>query len=300
MPLVNNLQVHDYQFEFAIAAGKWRWTTRLDVSGSNPVYSIRDIKSPYGLLRDSIPIPGDVVQAMSESIDELKANFSPSILVGPPSSLVFEVDEGRGYSEPQSIILTNAGVYGSILGCSITTSAPYLRSVPGNVGNLAVNETGQFDVDVSSASLLASESPYNETITVQDPGAVNSPQVVPVTIIVRPKPTISAAPLLLTFTAVKPLTGSFDPVPPQNFTIQNTGLSGSILDFDVNKLTGLSDWLTGITPVTGQLPSGGTQPISVTVSPADSLSRGTYTETLRVGGFSTNSYVDVEIVLVIT
>jgi hypothetical protein len=300
VPLVNNLQVHDYQFEYAVAAGKWRWTTRLDVSGSNPVYSVRDIKSPYGLLRDSIPIPGTVVQAMSESIDELKANFSPSMLVGPPTSITFEVDEGRGFSEAQSVLLTNVGVYGSILGVSITSSAPYLRSVPANIGNLAVNESGQFDVDVSSTSLLAADSPYSEVITIQDPGATNSPQTVPITIIVRPKPTISASPLLLTFTVVKPLSGAFPSIPSQIFTIQNTGLAGSVLDFDVNKLTGLSDWLTGITPVTGQLNSSDTQPISVTCAPADSLSRGTYTETLRVGGFSTNSYLDVEIVLVVT
>lgn len=300
MPLVNNLQVHDYQFEFAVAAGKWRWTTRLDVSGSNPAYSVRDIKSPYGLLRDSIPIPGTVVQAMSESIDELKANFSPSMLVGPPTSIIFEVDEGRGFSEAQGVLLTNVGVYGSILGVSITSSAPYLRSVPANIGNLAVNESGQFDVDVSSTSLLAADSPYSEVITIQDPGATNSPQTVPITIIVRPKPTISATPLLLTFTVVKPLSGAFPPIASQVFTVQNTGLAGSVLDFDVNKLTGLSDWLTGIIPVTGQLDSSDTQPVSVTCSPADNLSRGTYTETLRVGGFSTNSYLDVEIVLVVT
>jgi hypothetical protein len=300
VPLVNNLQVHDYQFEFAVPAGKWRWTTRLDVSGSNPVYSVREIKSPYGLLRDSIPIPGTVVQAMSESIDELMANFASSILVGPPSTLTFEVDEGRGFSEPLSVPLTNVGVYGSILGVTITTSAPYLRSIPANIGNLAVNESGQFDVDVSSTSLLAADSPYSEVITIQDPGATNSPQTVPVTIIVRPKPTISATPLLLTFTVVKPLSGAFPVIPSQNFTIQNTGLAGSVLDFDVNKLTGLSDWLTGITPVTGQLDASDTQVVAVTCSPADSLSRGTYSETLRIGGFSTNGYIDVEIVLVVT
>jgi hypothetical protein len=300
VPLVNNLQVHDYQFEFPLPAGKWRWTTRLDVSGSNPSYSIRDIKSPYGLLRDSIPLPGDVVQAMAESIDDLKANFSPHMLIGPPSSLTFEVDEGRGYSLPQGILLTNDGVYGSILGVSITSSAPYLRSVPGNIGNLAVNETGQFDVDVNSATLLADDSPYSDVLTIQDPGATNSPQTVPITIIVRPKPTVATSIALLIFTVVKPLTGSFPPVPDQTFSVQNSGPLGSVLDFDVNKLTGLSDWLTGILPATGILDSGDNQSISVSVSPADGLSKGTYTETLRIGGFSTNSYVDVEVRLVIT
>lgn len=300
MPLANNLQVHDYQFELATAAGKWRWTTRLDVSGYGPVYSVRDIRSPYGLLRDSIPLPGEVVSSMAESIDELKSNFSSHILAGPPSSLTFTVDEGRGYSEPQSVIITNDGVYGSILGASVTQSAAYVRVTPANIGNLAANESGQFDVDVSSTSLLATSSPYSETLTIQDPGATNSPQLVPVTIIVRPKATISTDVVLLTFTATKPLSGPFDPVTPQTFTVQNTGPSGSVLDFEVNKLTGLSPWLTGIVPSTGLLASSGTQVVTVTVVPPSTLGWGTHTEFLRVAGYSSNSYIDVEIRLVIS
>lgn len=300
MPLVNNLQVHDYQFELAIPAGKWKWTTRLDVSGYSPVYSVRNIISPYGLLRDSIPLPGAVVTAMAESIEELKTNFSSHILVGPPSSLTFTLDEGRGYSEPQSVMVTNDGVYGSILGAALISSAGYVRVTPANVGNLAVNESGQFDVDVTSTSLLASSSPYNETVTIQDAGATNSPQLVPVTIIVRPKATISTNVVLLTFTAPKPLSGPFDPVPTQNFIVQNTGPGGSVLDFQVNKLTGLSPWLTGIVPSSGLLNSGGTQAVTVTVTPPSTLTWGTYTEYLRVAGYSTNSYIDVEIRLVIT
>jgi hypothetical protein len=237
---------------------------------------------------------------MSESIDELKANFASTMLIGPPSTLIFEVDEGRGYSASQSVLVTNIGAYGSILGASITSSAAYVRSMPANIGNLAVNESGQFDVDVSSASLLAVDSPYSEVITIQDPGATNSPQTVPVTIVVRPKATISASPLQLTFTVVKPLSGAFPVIPAQNFTIQNTGPAVSVLDFDVNKLTGLSEWLTGITPVTGILEATETQIVAVTCAPPDNQSRGTYTETLRIGGYSTNSYFDVDVVLVVT
>jgi len=300
VPLASNLKTHDYQFEYAVPAGKWKWTTRLDVSQSNPIYTIRDIISPYGLLRDSIPLPGVVVSAMAESIVELKANFSPHILVGPPTSLTFVVDEGRGYSPSQGVILTNDGVYGSILGVTITSSAAYVRPVPANIGNLAINESGQFDVDVSSTTLLALSSPYNETLTVQDPGATNSPQVIPVTITVRPKATVATSIGLLTFTVVKPLIGSFPAIPTQAFSVQNLGPVGSILDFDVNKLTGLSDWLIGITPSIGQLASGGSQVTTLTVDPPDNLTQGVYTETLRVSGYSTNTYVDVEIQLVIT
>jgi len=300
VPLASNLRQQDYQFELSVPVGKWRWTTRLDVSGSNPTYSVRDIVSPYGLLRDSIPLPGTVVQAMADSIAELQANFSPHILVGPPTSLTFTVDEGRGFSASQSVIVTNDGVYGSILGVTVTSSASYVRPVPANIGNLSINESGEFDVDANSTTLLASDSPYNETLTIQDPGATNSPQVLPITIIVRPKSTIFCTPLLLTFTVVKPLVGDFPSIPTQQFTVQNTGLSGSILEYEVNKLTGLSDWLTGITPSSGQLNSGEDDPVTITVQPLSNLLQGTYTETLRVAGYSSNSYVDVEIRLVIT
>lgn len=300
MPLASNLKFHDYQFEVAVPAGKWKWTTRLDVSQSNPVYTIRDILSPYGLLRDSIPLPGNVVQAMAESIAELQANFSPHILMGPPTSLTFTVDEGRGYSSSQSVTLTNDGVYGSILGVTITSSASYVRAAPANIGNLAINESGTFDVDVNSTSLLAVDSPYSETLTIQDPGATNSPQTFPVTIVVRPKAQVGCTPTLLTFTVVKPLVGGFPSIPTQTFTVQNLGPSGSVLEYQVNKLTGLSDWLTGLVPSSGDLTSGGSETVTVTVQPPNNMTQGTYSETLRVAGYSTNNYVDVEIRLIIT
>lgn len=300
MPLVSNLQRQDYQFEHSLPEGKWRWTTRLDVSKSNPEYSIRDIVSPFGLLRDSIPLPGAVVEAMAESIEELQANFSPNILVGPPTSLSFEVDEGRGFSASQSVIITNDGVYGSILGVTITSSASYVRSVPANIGNLSINESGQFDVDVDSTDLLAVNSPYNESLTIQDPGATNSPQAVPVVIVVRPKAEITCTPLLLTFTVTKPLVGDFPAIAPQTFSVQNTGPATSVLEYTVSQLTGLASWLTGIVPSSGTLASGASENVEVTVAPPSNLLQGTYTETLRVAGFSSNSQVDVEIQLVVS
>lgn len=300
MPLASNLKFHDYQFEFAVAAGRWRWTTRLDVSQSNPTFTIRDVISPFGLLRDSVPIPGEVIQAMSESIDELRANFSPHIMVGPPSALTFEVDEGRGFSLPQDALLTNDGVYGSILGASLTTSAPYVRVTPALVGGLALNESGQFSVDVDSTNLLAVDSPYNEGITLQDPAATNNPQTLPVTINVRPKATISVTPVLLTFTVAKPLTGPFPVIPNQTFVVSNVGPAGSILEFDIKKLTGLSDWLTSFLPASDTLSSGQSDTINVTVQPPSNMLQGTFTEKLRVSGYSSNSYIDVDIHLVIT
>lgn len=301
MPLVQNLKYHDYQFEYAVPAGKWRWTTRLDVSQSSPTYSVRDIVSPYGLLRDSIPIPGVVIQAMGESIVELRSNFTPSILVGPPTQLVFDVDEGRGYSVPQTVLVTNDGVYGSILGASLTTSAPFVRVTPTTVSNLAINESGEFTVEVNSKDLLAVDGPYHETIVIQDPASANSPQSVPVLINVRPKASIASVPTVLVFSVVRPIDGAFSTVPPQSFTIQNLGSAGSVLEYDIRALTGLcSNWLRSWLPASGVLTSGQSQAIQVTVQPPDNMLQGSYSEKLRVSGFSSNGYLDVEIRLVIS
>lgn len=296
-----NIQQQDYRFQYSIASGTWRWTTRMDVSGAGVVFEIREIYSPYGLLRDTIPIPGEVVTAMAESITEVQSNFPPNIFLGPPSSLTFEVDEGRGFSDNENVIVTNDGVFGSLLNVSLSSSASYLTTTPTSVGNLASNESGSFDVAVDSTDLLNANSPYSETIILQDSYAGNSPQVLAVTINVRPKATISLSTPSLVFNVVKPLTGSFPPIPTQQFTVGNSGPVGSVLDWQVQRYTGLSnDWLASFAPVTGQLAAAGTQILTVAVAPLDTLQPGTYEETLRVSGYSTNSYEDLLVQLIIT
>lgn len=294
-----NLRLQDYQFEVQTPLGKWRWTTRVDVTGSVPAYQIRDIIAPFGLLRDTVPIPGDVVVAMGESIQEVKAQFPPAILLGA-ASLSFVVDEGRGFSLTQSVAITNNGVFGSLLGTAVSTSAPYVLATPANVGNLSFNEAGSFSVSVDSTGLLASGSPYSQSVTVADPAASNNPRILPITITVRPKATILASPLTLAFSAVAPLSGPFPAVPSQTFTLENTGPVGAVLDFQIQKLMNTSPWLAGFSPVTGSLNSGSSQLVTVSVSPPEGTSVGVYEERLRISGYSTNSFVDVLVQLVVT
>lgn len=279
----------------------WRWKTRMDVSGASPTFQIIDILSPWGPLRDSIPLPGDVVQGMSDSITSLKANFRPLILVGPPSSLTFSVDEGRGYSMPLNASVTNTGTYGSLLSANLVVSAPYIHVSPSVVPHLATNQEGSFQVSIDSTDLLASSSPYSGTVFLQDPTSLNSPQTLPLTIIVRPKAVVSVSPATVIFTANRPLSGPYPTIATQQFTVVNTGGAGSVLDYQIVRLTGLSDnWLASFTPVTGTLNASSTANITVTVEPAEGLMPGTYEETLRVSGYSFNDYADVTIRLVIT
>lgn len=299
MPLAANLQSHDYSFTYQVSQGVWRWTTRMDISGASPAFVVHSVISPFGLLRDSIPIPGPVVQAMAESIDELQAQFRPAILFGPPSSLTIEVDEGRGFSPQQDGLLTNTGVYGSLLDATLTPSAPYLSVSPAVIGNLGFQESGTFLV--SADSTLLTVGTYNATVLAQDDTATNNPQSFPVTIIVRPKATIFITPTTLTFNVVKPLTGPFTVLPNQVFTITNTGPTGSVLDFLVQRLNCASEsWLTGFTPTSGTLLSSQTQNVTVQVAPIESLQTGVYQDSLRVSGYSNNSYVDVSVILNIT
>lgn len=299
MPLASSLQFQDYQFKVQTREGYWRWTTRVDVSGPLPQYEVRDIYTPFGLMRDRIPLPGTVVQAMAESITELQQAFPPSILISPVS-LVFVLDEGRGFGDGQSVQVTNNGVYGSLLSAALSTSAGYLKITPPSLGNLSFNESGAFEVAADSTELLASDSPFAATVEVQDPTASNNPQVVPITVIVRPKATIALSLPMLTFTVVKPPTGPFPAIPSQTFQIENTGPVDSELAFLIQKLTGCGTWIVGINPFQGTIPGGGIQPVTVTVAPDASLPVGTYTETLRVSGYSSNFYQDILVQLNVT
>ncbi len=302
MPLISasNLQFQELRFQFQVATGWWRWTTSANLSGSSPTYAVKDIIAPTGLLRDSVPIPGDVVQAMSASIDQLQQNFTPSILFGPPSSLSFVVDEGRGFSTPQGLAITNNGVYGSLLDVEVTTSAAYVAASPANIGNLASNESGTVQVSVDSTDLLATGSPYSQALTATDASASNSPRTFPITITVRPKATISCSSTTINFSAVRPISGPFPSVLPQTFDLQNTGSSGSVLAYQIAKLTGISNWLVSFAPPSGSLAASATQVVTINVAPPEGMLAGVYTETLRVSGYSTNTFVDVLVQLTIT
>lgn len=289
----STLTQQDYQFAVQVSQGTWKWTTRVDTSLSSPAYLVRDIISPYGLLRDSIPIPGAVVQAMADSISTIKANFRPAILIGPSSSLTFTYDEGRGHSPAQQVQVTNTGPYGSILGTSIASADPFLVATPTKVGNLASNEGGLFSVSVNTLSLTSASSPYASTLTIQDPNATNSPQVIPVTIIVTPKAQIAVSPTVLNFFVSSPLNGVFPPIPVQQVIIQNLGAAGSVLDYQISRLTNCSPWLLSYTPASGELASSAVQPITVVVQPPQGTLQGSYQETLRVSGYSNNSYQDI-------
>lgn len=297
----SRLQFQDYQFQASVPAGVWRWTTRVDVSLGTPQYEVRNVKSPYGTLQDMIPIPGPVILAMADSIATVQQAFAPAIMLAPSGQLNFTLTQGQGVSVPQTITITNNGVFGSLLAAAITTSAPWLQATPANVTGLAFNESGTFNVTADSTALLAVNSPYTGTVTVQDATAGNSPQTLPISVTVLPPGTILVNPVSLIFQVAAPLPPNpFPPIPSQQFTLSNTGPAGSQLTYLIQKLVGNSPWLVSFTPFMGNLASSQSQPVTVAVAPPPGTFVGTYTETLRVSGFSTNMIMDVQIQLVVT
>jgi hypothetical protein len=297
-PLASNLQTQDFEYKFQVLQGYWRWKTRMDVSQSMPQFSVRDIVSPFGLLRDNVPIPGPVVEAMAQSITELQEAFAPLILAAP-TTLTFTVDQGRGFSDPQNVTITNTGVYGSLLSPTLTTSAPYVTVSPATLGGLAFNEAAISQVSVDSTNLLATSSPYAATVMVQDPNATNSPQAISLAIVVRPLAHIAVNTNLLQFYVTKPLVGPFPPIPAQIFVLTNSGPVGSLLNWQAVKLLGCN-WLVSYNPVSDQLVGGASENVTVVVQPDDSMGIGTYTETLRVTGYSDNFEQDVKVQLIIS
>jgi len=296
--IASTLRFQDYQFQVTLNSGAWRWTTRVDVSQAVASTYIRDIVSPYGILRDSIPLPGEVVQAMADSIAQVQQSYTPRILLGS-TAITLTVDQGRGISAPVPVAITNNGILGSLLSATVTSSAGYVSATPASLGGLLANESGTFEVSVDSANLLATSSPYVSTLTIQSTEATNSPQAIVVNVVVRPKATIGFLPVLpatnLLFEGELQLDGSYPALPLQTFEVKNTGPIDSELSFQIRSLGG-APWLAAVSPVNGTLAGGSSVSISVQVSPSGMLP-GTYTETLRVSGYSTNSYLDLTITL---
>jgi len=265
-----------------------------------PGYSVLGIVTPWGLYREDAPIPGEVIQDMSDSIATVQQAFPPVITIGPPVSLTFDVDEGRGFSDPQMVTLSNGGVWGSLLGVTLSPSDSWITADPPVIGGMAPGSPGTVAIAVDSTALQSDLGPYYGSVTATDPKATNNPQALPVTVNVRPKAEIATDVTTLTFNVTRPITGSFPAVPTQEFQLRNDGPLGSLLSYQIQKLTGLSDWLAAFSPPLGDIPGGSGLQVTVLVQPPSNMATGIYEETLRITGYSENLQVDVLVRLVVT
>lgn len=290
-----------FLFERTSVGGKWYWTVRANnVQGVGQSYQVVDIQTPFGKMTDaSIPLPGDVVTAMAESIAEMQSQLSPRVasVTGQPTSYSLTVTEGDPATALTELEFINSGAFGSFMDMSATSSAPWL-SPSGPVRGIGKNQTGRISLRVLPQSLLATDSPYTATVYVQDNSP--SPNVVPVTVTVTvlPRPTISVASSLVTLTySLGTQTGE-----SQQLSVTNSGPTGSILSALIAKVQNLSPWLAVSPSSVGPLDSLDSDTIDFTLVPSSVPQiPGTYTEVVAISSRqATISPVNLTVSLTVT
>ncbi|HYL16660.1 MAG TPA: hypothetical protein VEV41_26735, partial [Terriglobales bacterium] len=156
------------------------------------------------------------------------------------------------------------GSSGAALTYTVTTSATWLTATPASGST-----PGTLSVSVNPASLTAGT--YNGSVTITATGAANSPQTLPITLVIS-----GAGPGSL---QVRPGSLWFSSYGEESSRLSKTlvvSSNGAPLSFTATAFGG--SWLSAS-------PSGGTTPASVTVSVfPEGLPRGSYTGQIKLSG----------------
>ncbi|MFN7919853.1 MAG: malectin domain-containing carbohydrate-binding protein [Bryobacteraceae bacterium] len=188
----------------------------------------------------------------------LTVTAPPSISLAP-TTLTFTAVDGDPDPAAQSIAISNGG--GGTLTWTAASNQSWLTLAP-------TSGSGPGPVSATASIAGRTSGTYNAVITITATGASNTPQTVPVTLTVQPRPpTLTRSPATLTFTATQ---GGSNPV-AQNISITNTG--GGTLNW-----TATSDqpWLTLGAP-SGAAPSTLAANVSI-----NGLQPGNYTATVTI------------------
>jgi hypothetical protein len=177
-----------------------------------------------------------------------------------PVNFNFNATEGGSNPANQTLNISNTGA--GNLNWTLTKASGWLGLAPTSGTN-----AGTVTVSVNITGLTAAT--YKDTIVITDPNADNSPQKVPVTLVLAapPKPTISLVPTAISFSATQ---GGSDPM-AKALSITNVGQG--TLNWSATKSTA---WL-GLNPTSGT--GNGTVTVSVTLG---ALMAGTYVDTIVV------------------
>ncbi len=278
-----------FTFDVCSVGGMWTWrVTASNVHGQGQLYQVEDIRTPFGpLAATDIPLPGEVVTAMADSLNTFQQQLQPRVQLTSPASLSLTVTEGDVSTSAGSITFTNAGALGSFMNAVGSPDSPWLSADPPSVQGVGKNASAQMGVRVDARTMLATSSPYAGHLNLQD--NANPSNVVPVTVnvTVLPKPalTLDTDTVLLTFYLSSGVPGGTASV-----VIENSGSAGSVLNFSMAKVQNISPWLS-FAPVVGSgLPSGGqvTSVFSVVSAQVPHIP-GVYTEIIRVSSPSASN-----------
>jgi len=200
-----------------------------------------------------------------------------------PTSLSYETTSEAGPSS-QNFTVTNSG--DETLNYNVSVNRSWL-SLSQTSGSLAPNASHSVSLSLDANGLSAGD--YAGTVTVNG-NADNAPQTVPVALTVTEQP---AAPLIaLTPTSLAYETTEGTNPLAKSFTVKNDG--GGTLDYTVSSNR---NWLN-LSRTAGSLAAGASQNVSVSVD-ASSLSVGTQSGTLTVGGNGENASETVSVTVVV-
>ena len=290
-----------FGFSKQSVGGTWSWSVQADNTlGVGQLFQFTDINTPYGpLFQVEIPIPGDVVEEMANSLSEVRSQLAPLMAfvqpVGTPFNII--IVEGDPNEAVGSVDVQNIGAFGSFMSVTATPDSAWLSADPSIVQGIGKNQVARFNISLLTAALLASESPFNGNVNLQDNR--DPPTILPVSVIVTvlPRPTIGVSPLQLSFTHILS-TGISSGA--QAITVENTGPIQSSLEFAAAVVNG-STWLA-LVPVSGG-PLDPAQTDQVTVSLDSSkipVAPGTFSDTVRISsGTASNSPIDVPVTLTV-
>lgn len=291
-----------YDFNKPSVGGLWYWTVRANnTQGLGQLYEVIDLLTPYGpFVNVQIPIPGDIVLAMAESLQDVQGQLSPLLALVQPATTAYTVTitEGDPSQAVGTVDFQNIGAFGSFMTVTATPGASWLEASPEVTQGVGKNETGSVGITLLTSTLLTSGSPYSAVVNLQDNR--DPPTVIPITVnvIVLPRPVILASPTTISLTYIIATSTSG---PSQILAVQNSGPLASVLEWTAAKVNGAT-WFDFTPPSGGPLASGDSENMTLSVVPAEVPSvPGTYTETLRISSQNaSNTPVDVSVVLVVT
>ena len=212
------------------------------------------------------PIGGGPAQSVS-----VKLVVSAGSLAVSPSALTFTQFAGMAAPAAQTVNVTNPA--GGALPFSVVSDSAWLTVTPSSGSAPAA-----LAVVADGRNLLPGT--YTGTITVQAPGASNSPQLIRATLTVMQQQTITIGVSSLSFSAQSPT----QPPAAQPITVQGS-TSGMTVKATATTVTG-GNWLV-VAPVEGAIPVT----LNVSIAPAvlAGLAAGTYTGSIRIESPNTSN-----------
>jgi hypothetical protein len=288
-----------FSFSLDSIGGVWKWTVSTsNLQGPGQLYQVQDILTPYGPMNVIVsPLPGDVVQAMAQSIVSVQGQLKPSMSLISSSVFTLGITEGDPGANIGIVQIRNDGGFGSYLSANATPDVPWLSVLTPEIQGIAKGGTASFSITLVPDSMLASQSPYVGHVRIQDVNDSSSFITATVNVIVIPRPAISVSTQNVSFTwsYLTPASSA------QYVVVTNSGPGTSNLEFSTLKVSSAA-WLSISPASAGPLAAGESENLILSiVSSSVPTVVGTYSETVRVtSANASNSPVDVLVTLTVT